>query len=68
MSGFYNYHPTISEPGKFTIQTASQQPPFYFGGSQVPVNLGIEKTNNESIGNGLKSLSRGTKRKYINIK
>lgn len=42
MSGVYNYHPTIDEPMSFPIQTASQQPPFYFGGSQVPINLGLK--------------------------
>lgn len=39
MSGYYNYHPTISHPGSFQVQTASQQKPFYFGGSQVPINI-----------------------------
>lgn len=42
MSGVYNYHPTIDEPGSFPVQTASQQAPFYFGGSQVPINLGLK--------------------------
>lgn len=43
MSGFYNVHPTIGEfPAKFPGMD-SQQPPFFFGGSQVPLNLGIMK-------------------------
>jgi hypothetical protein len=42
MSGVYNYHPTIDEPQSFPIQTASQQKPFYFGGSQVPINLNLK--------------------------
>jgi len=53
MSGFYNYHPTISEPGSFPVQTASQQKPFYFGGSQVPINLHPEKLIKESQGKGI---------------
>lgn len=42
MSGYYNYHPTIDKPESFQVQTASQQKPFYFGGSQVPVNLNLK--------------------------
>jgi hypothetical protein len=49
MSGYYNYHPTIEHPGDFRVQTASQQPPFYFGGSQVLVNLVPEKLASQSI-------------------
>jgi hypothetical protein len=58
MSGYYNYHPTIDEPGSFPVQTASQQKPFYFGGSQVPVNLGINNTNLHIQGNGLKHIHK----------
>lgn len=50
MSGYYNYHPTIDEPQSFQVQTASQQPPFYFGASQVPLNLGLK---NHMLGDGL---------------
>ena len=53
MSGYYNYHPTISEPGSYQVQTASQQKPFFFGGSQVPVNLHPEKLIHESKGEGI---------------
>lgn len=53
MSGIYNYHPTIAEPGAFKTQTASQQKPFYFGGSQVPVNLELSDTNLNIKGEGL---------------
>lgn len=53
MSGYYNYHPTIEEPDVFLVQTASQQKPFYFGGSQVPVNLNLSKTNLQVKGEGL---------------
>ena len=38
--GIYNYHPNIEHPGAFiNNQMASQQTPFFFGGSQVPINL-----------------------------
>ena len=60
MSGYYNYHPTISKPGEWTVQTASQQPPFYFGGSQVLVN--ILPPDELMKGNGLKR-KRKTKEK-----
>ena len=50
MSGYYNYHPTIDEPQSFQVQTASQQKPFYFGGSQVPINLGLKP---QMIGEGI---------------
>jgi hypothetical protein len=53
MSGIYNYHPTIAEPESFKVQTASQQKPYYFGGSQVPINLGLENTNLNITGQGL---------------
>jgi hypothetical protein len=63
MSGFYNYHPTIARPQEFLVQTASQQPPFYFGGSQVPVNLNPSQVAKEGMeGNGLT-----TKNKYSKI-
>jgi hypothetical protein len=37
-SGFY---PKVLDPTGFRAQTQSQQPPFFFGGSQVPHDLGI---------------------------
>jgi hypothetical protein len=43
-SGIYNYHPKVAHPNAvFPVQMASdtEQPPFFFGGSQVPVNLGF---------------------------
>ena len=42
-AGIYNYHPKVEHPNKVFSQMTSDgfQPPFYFGGSQVPVNLGI---------------------------
>jgi len=43
MSGGYN--PKVSNPNLILPQMKSQvfQKPFYFGGSQVPVNLGLPK-------------------------
>ena len=42
MSGYYNAHIVIEEgPSKFQSQLSNTQPPFYFGASQVPENLGI---------------------------
>ena len=50
MSGFYNYWPKVNHPDEIFAQmnSASHQPPFFFGGSQVPTALGIQ-------GNGLSS-------------
>jgi len=56
MSGIYNYHPTIGHPNEFRIQTASQQPPHYFGGSQVLINLDPEGLAKQGIiGEGIKT-------------
>ena len=43
-AGIYNYHPKVAHPNKVFEQMTSDtfQTPFYFGASQVPVNLGIE--------------------------
>ena len=48
-SGIYNYHPKVAHPNSVLPQMTSDefQPPFYFGGSQVPINLGI------AIGSGI---------------
>lgn len=42
-SGFYNYHPKVAHPTTIFPQMESGgfQTPFFFGGSQVPVNLGL---------------------------
>ena len=42
-AGTYNYHPKVANPNKQFIQMTSgeYQAPFFFGGSQVPINLGI---------------------------
>lgn len=42
MSGIYNYHANVAHPGAFlNNQMASQQAPFFMGGSQVPVGLNL---------------------------
>ena len=46
------YFPTIADPSKsFKVQTASasQQPPFYFGASNVPITLGISRPTRSQI-------------------
>jgi hypothetical protein len=42
-AGIYNYHPKVAHPNAILPQMTSEgfQPPFFLGGSQVPVNLGI---------------------------
>lgn len=42
-AGTYNYHPKVAHPNKIFPQMESGefQKPFFFGGSQVPENLGI---------------------------
>jgi hypothetical protein len=42
-SGTYNYHPKVAHASAIFPQMASDtvQPAFFFGGSQVPINLGI---------------------------
>jgi hypothetical protein len=62
-AGFYNYRPKVEHPNKLFHQMDSDtmRPTFYFGGSQVPVNLGIEhydsmKTPYSFSGNGIKQI------------
>jgi len=39
------YNPMMFEPNKVAkVQAQSQQPPFYFGGSEVPSALGFTPT------------------------
>lgn len=42
-SGTYNYNPKVTHPREEFIQMTSGgfQVPFFFGGSQIPINLGI---------------------------
>ena len=43
------YYPVVAQH-RLRVQTQSQQPPFYFGGSQVPtdLNLKTKKVNYKS--------------------
>lgn len=44
VSGIYNYHIKLDHLNEQLPQMSSEmyRPPFYFGGSQVPINLGFE--------------------------
>jgi len=44
MSGVYNYWPKVNHPHEQFLQMESGgfQPPFFFGGSQIPTALGIK--------------------------
>ena len=50
-SGIYNYHPKVAQPNKIFKQMESGgfQQPFFFGGSQVPLVLGIENEKNHDL-------------------
>ena len=44
-AGIYNYHPKVDNPlSSFPVQMESggYQSPFYFGGSQIPISLGLD--------------------------
>ena len=45
------FDPVVVAPGLWRTQTASQQTPFHFGGSQVPINLGMR-------GSGIMKINR----------
>lgn len=42
-AGIYNFHPKVEHPNSVfpQMESGEYQPPFYFGGSQVPVNLHV---------------------------
>lgn len=42
-AGIYNYRPKVDNPHKifYQMESGEFQPPFYFGGSQVPINLNV---------------------------
>jgi hypothetical protein len=50
--GTYGYNPKVAHPNTIFAQMKSNtmQPDFFFGGSQVPINLGLP-----AHGNGLRS-------------
>jgi hypothetical protein len=43
------YFPSIVDPKDFKVQTASQQVPFYFGGSNVPSALAKSRPTRSQI-------------------
>ena len=54
-SGIYSYWPKVNHPNAEFRQMTSggYQPPFFFGGSQVPVNLGLD--THEIAGSGIQN-------------
>ena len=59
-AGIYNYRPKVDNPDSTLYQMESQQPSFYFGGSQVPLNLHLD-----SHGSGFRTSHKFS---YDNIK
>jgi len=59
MTGVYNYNPKVNNPILSNdipqMRDEALQKPFFFGGSQVPVNLGI---NQDISGKGLNKKSK----------
>ena len=43
------FFPTIIDPRAFKVQTASQQKPFFFGGSPVPEALATSRPTRSQI-------------------
>lgn len=47
------FSPVVVNPSGFKVQRQSQQPPFYFGGSQVPIQKmagsGVMKINRPPV-------------------
>jgi len=62
MSGVYNYHPTIANPSAHYPALDSQQAPFHFGASQVPIAL---HPSIPTVGSGIykNHVSEGKERK-----
>jgi hypothetical protein len=79
-AGIYNYHPKVEHPNSDLYQMESQQPSFYFGGSQIPINLHLDshgsgfRTPHKFSYNKMKELgdnrkfNKTTIDKYSNIK
>ena len=59
MSGTYNYQPKVNKPTMPNnipqMEDEVLQKPFFFGGSQIPVNLGI---NEDISGKGINRKAR----------
>ena len=45
------FEPVLVAPGRWKVQTATQQKPFRFGGSQVPLHLGM-------LGSGIDDMNK----------
>ena len=60
MSGFYNNWLKVQSPNTSNdivpMMSGGFQTPFYFGGSQVPINLGLTETNLNISGSGYKKV------------
>ena len=67
MSG--GYSPLVLHPGHFKVQTMSgeYQKPFYFGASQVPVNLGLKHSSFSGSGMVLTSTDPTVERKPFHL-
>lgn len=65
MSGFYNNWVKVQNPNLPNdippMQSGGFQEPFFFGGSQVPVNLGLSDTNISGVGLKGGSISKDLK-------
>lgn len=55
------FDPVVVAPGLWKTQTATQQRPFHFGGSQVPIHLGMR-------GSGMTKLDRPMTRPVMSIR
>jgi len=62
MSGFYNNWVKVQNPNLSNditpMESGGFQTPFFFGGSQVPSNLGLNNTDLNISGTGLKDYSK----------
>lgn len=62
MSGVYNNWIKVNNPNLPNdippMESGGFQPPFYFGGSQVPVNLGLTNTDLNITGGGIHGYSK----------
>ena len=45
------FEPVVVAPGRWKVQTATQQKPFRFGGLQVPLHLGM-------LGSGIDDMNK----------
>lgn len=66
VSGIYNFHPKVEQPNKifYQMESDTKQVPFYFGGSQVPINI------NFMHGAGIKTPYASTQyhKKFLTVK